>query len=178
MADENTNNNVASQQTESEQPVYNLAHIYLKNLSFEFPQAPESIIKGAGGDPKVSMDIGTSSKNLEENDLRHVSLNLTIKLLSGEDESVIYLIEVEQACIVQIRGFDNDTTRRLLAVTTPTTLLPYIRETIDTTVTKAGHKPLRIAPINFDTLYQEAMRQEHEKANAQNAENKKGFQTH
>ncbi len=165
MTDETEKAATAATTEEQEQPTYNIAHIYLKNMSFENPKAPESLMKSQG-DPKVSMDIGTSSKSLE-NDMRHVSLNVTIKLLSGEDESVIYLVEVDQACIVQIKGFDNETTRRILAVTTPTTLLPYIRETIDSIVTKAGYAPLRIAPINFDTLYQEAMKQEQEKLQSQ-----------
>ena len=133
-------------------------------MSFENPKAPESVMQGKA-DPKVSMDIGTNSKALE-NDLRHVALNLTIKLLSSDDESVIYLVEVEQAAIIQIKGFDDDATRRLLAVTTPNILLPYIRETIDSIVTKAGYQPLRIAPINFETLYQEAMKQEQNKTQA------------
>ena len=156
-----TDNDAAEAATEQQQPVFQIVHVYLKDMSFENPAAPESL-RNVEADPKVSMDIGTSTTTMEDN-LKQVNLSVTIKLLKKETEEVLYLVEVQQSCIVQISGFSAEDLRRVLAITVPNILFPYIRETVDSVIIKAGFAPLRLAPINFDVLYQQAMEQEREK---------------
>jgi len=48
--------------------------------------------------------------------------------------------------------------RHILGVTCPTTLFPYVRESIDSLVVKGGFPPLNIAPVNFEAVYAEAVK--------------------
>ncbi|MFM7118681.1 MAG: protein-export chaperone SecB, partial [Gammaproteobacteria bacterium] len=41
-----------------------------------------------------------------------------------------------------------------------TTLFPYVRETIDSLVTRGGFPPVHLAPVNFDALFAEALRKQ------------------
>lgn len=132
-------------------------HIYLKDLSFESPLAPEALQYNE--DARVAMDIETNHQVIG-NDLYQVVLTVSIKLL-GDESQVLFLVEVQQAGIVKAEKFSNEGMRWVMGVAVPNILFPYIRETVDSITVKGGFAPLRLAPINFELLFQEA--KEHEK---------------
>jgi preprotein translocase subunit SecB len=74
-------------------------------------------------------------------------------------EKTMFLAEVEQAGVFAIKGYDETETRALIGIFCPNTLFPYIRELISTMVTKAGFPALLLQPINFDSIYNQALEQ-------------------
>ena len=48
----------------------------------------------------------------------------------------------------------------LLGIACPTTLFPYVRETISTVTARAGFPPVVLAPMSFDALYQQQVAQQ------------------
>jgi preprotein translocase subunit SecB len=69
------------------------------------------------------------------------------------------IVEVQQAGIFRIRGLDDDRLRRILATHCPGILFPYVRESVDAAVVKGGFPPLMLAPVNFDAMFDEALKQ-------------------
>jgi preprotein translocase subunit SecB len=65
---------------------------------------------------------------------------------------------VQQAGLFQMEGFPEEAIRRTVGIFCPTTLFPYVRETVDALVVKGGFPPLNLVPINFEAAYEEAMR--------------------
>jgi preprotein translocase subunit SecB len=101
-----------------------------------------------------------------ENDLYEVILNVTVTSRNDEDE-VVYLTEVQQAGIFLIKGLDDAALARTLGSFCSSVLFPYAREAIDTLVTKGSFPALMLAPVNFDAIYEESLKQQQAKATIQ-----------
>lgn len=134
-------------------PHLGIERIYLRDLSFESPQAPE--VFATEWQPQVELDIRTQSHRLDDERFEVV---LTLTLEARSEEHTLLMVELQQAGMFRVRGMDETMRRRLLAVTCPTVLFPYARETIDTLVTKGTFPAFMLAPMNFDALFAETER--------------------
>ena len=135
------------------EPNMGIERIYLRDMSFESPHAPE--VFAADWRPQVEIDIQTRAHRLDDERFETV---LTLTLEARLDENAVLVVELQQAGIFRLRGMDEATRRRVLAVTCPAVLFPYARETIDTLATKGTFPPFTLAPMNFDSLFAEAER--------------------
>ena len=135
---------------------FNVERIYLKDVSFESPVTPEIFAEQAS--PDVQVDLNTRVNALE--DERHeVVLSLTVTVKQASDGRVAYLVEVQQARLFSIKGAEGGSLQQVLGIHCPNTLFPYLREAVDDLVIKGGFPPLRLAPVNFEALYQQALAQ-------------------
>lgn len=145
-------------------PQFSIERVYIKDMSFETPRGIEAFKNWT---PKIDMDLNTKQASLE-NDLFEVVLTLTITAKENETDDVYFLVELQQAGIFRAQGLSDEDRRRALSTVAPTTLFPYAREAIDSTVVRANFPPLRLAPINFDALYQAALaKRQEEQMNTQ-----------
>ena len=135
------------------EPHLGIERIYLRDLSFESPQAPD--VFALEWKPQVEIDIQTRSRPLDDERFEAV---LTLTLEARSIEHVVLVVELQQAGVFRIRGMDETMQRRALSVTCPGVLFPYARETIDTLVTKGTFPPFMLAPMNFDAFYAEGER--------------------
>lgn len=140
--------------SEKKSPTFAIERIYVKDISLETPKGAEAF--KVQWKPRVDLDINTGQSKLE-GDRFEVALRLTVTVKDQESDEVFYLVEISQSGIFLAKGFSLEESRRVLATVAPNTLFPYARETVDSLVTKAGFPPLRLAPINFDALYQSAL---------------------
>ena len=132
------------------QPQFELRQIYVTDISFESPGAPEIFQKE--WEPKISVDMSTESKELSAG-AHEVSLMVTITASSKSKE--VYIAEAKQAGIFLVKNFEKMQLDHFLNIYCPNILYPYIRETISTMVHKGGFAPLYLAPVNFEALYQQ-----------------------
>ena len=105
----------------------------------------------------MSVDLNTKSSAIDSEGNYEVVLSLTIT--AKVEEETAFLIEVQQAGIFFVSGFEGDNLRRILATAAPNILFPYARETIDSVCVKGAFPALMIAPVNFDAVYQRAQAQ-------------------
>ncbi len=145
-------------QTERQTPPAQLRieRIYLKDASFESPGTPAIFAEQYR--PEIQVDINTHINSL--GDARHeVVLRATVTARRSE-ELTAYVVEVQQAGIFQVNGVADEGLRQVLGIGAPTTLFPYLRETLDSLVVKGGFPALHLAPVNFDALYAQALAQQ------------------
>lgn len=140
----------------ADQPEFQIQRIYVKDSSFEAPNAP-GIFK-ENWEPKVNIDLNTSSSKLENN-IHEVTLAVTVTVKAGEGETVAFLAEVKQSGIFTIAKFEEEQLQHILGSFCPNILFPYARETITAMVTRGGFPQIYLAPINFDAVYQEQLKQ-------------------
>ena len=133
------------------EPHLGIERIYLRDLSFESPHAPDAF--SLEWKPQVEIDIQTRSRPLGDERFESV---LTLTLEARSIERAVLVVELQQAGVFRIQGMDEAMRRRALSVTCPAVLFPYARETIDTLVTKGTFPPFMLAPMNFDALFTEA----------------------
>lgn len=144
------------------QQQFAVQRIYSKDLSFESPATPN--VFRQQWQPKVNVDLNTKSEKIDEDGNHEVVL--TITLTAKLEEETAFLVEVQQAGIFTVGGFNEEELRRILGTAAPNILFPYARETIDNLVVKGGFPPVMLAPVNFDALYQQAVAQQAQQAAA------------
>ena len=145
----------AASQEEQPQQQFSMQRIYTKDLSFESPATPDVFKKQ--WQPQVNVDLNTKSDKIDEQG--NFEVVLTITITAKIEEETAFLIEVQQAGIFFITGFEGEDLRRILGTAAPNILFPYARETIDTICVKGAFPPVMLAPVNFDALYQQALAQ-------------------
>ena len=138
----------------------NMERIYVKDVSFESPQAPA--IFETQWKPQIKLDLNTTTRAMPDERFE-VDLRVTVTTKT-DDELTSMVAEVTQSGVFQVSGFDSETQKRLLATMCPNILFPYIREQVDSLMVKGGFPPLHIAPVNFDAVYAQALQAEAEKA--------------
>ena len=146
---------VATEAQAEAQPVFSIEKLYVKDLSLEVPHAPQVFLENT--DPNVDMRVATESQKLED-EIYEVSVTVTVTAKLS-DERVMFLNEVTQSGIFRLAGIPDEDVQLLLAVACPNILFPYARETISSTITRAGFPPVLLAPINFEALYQQQQQQ-------------------
>lgn len=146
-------------ENQQEQAQFALQRIYVKDLSFESPKAPEMF--QAQWQPEVKLDLNTSNRQLHD-DLFEVVLSLTITVQNGPEDNkeTAFLAEVQQAGVFLIKGLGEEELHRTLGAFCPNILFPYAREAIDNLVLRGSFPPLMLAPVNFDALYLQAREQQ------------------
>ena len=155
MAIEKKANNGAQQETSEEQgPQFAVQRIYIKDFSFESPNAPAIFTQQ--WQPELHMDLGTKTQKLE-GDIHEVELSVTVTVKVGDQTA--FLVEAKQAGIFTLAGFDQDQIRPMLGSYCPNLLYPYARQVVTDAVVKAGFPQLYLAPVNFDALYAEHQEQ-------------------
>jgi preprotein translocase subunit SecB len=137
---------------QTQESTFVLQRIYVKDVSFESPMSPEAFLKQ--WKPSVALELNTSNASIGEDNFE-VTLGLTVTA-KNEAEEVIYLIELQQSGIFQIKGMTDEALGQMLGSFCPSVLFPYAREAIDSIVTKGSFPPLMLAPVNFDAIYAQA----------------------
>jgi preprotein translocase subunit SecB len=151
MADETANG--AAGVDAAAQMQFNLQKIYVKDASFEAPNAPG--VFQEEGQPQLQLNLAQKVNNLAENVFEVV---LTVTLTCTLNEKNAYLAEVAQAGIFGATGFDQRNLEAVLATYCPNVLYPYARQAVSDLVVNGGFPPYYLQPINFEQLYAEQMR--------------------
>ncbi len=130
-----------------------LERLYLKDASFESPRSPG--VFAESWKPEMQLDINSRSSSLDEGVFEVVlTVTLRAKLENGK---TAFIIEVQQAGIFRIEGFEADVRQRVLGTICPNTLFPYVREAVDSMAVRGGFPAIQLAPVNFDALFAEAV---------------------
>lgn len=141
-----------------------LQRIYLKDASFESPRSPSVFLEA--WKPELQVDINTRAEAIGD-DLFEVILTVTVRA-KLERGKTAFIVEVEQAGIFQVEGVEPTLIKRILATICPNTIFPYVRETIDSICVRGGFPAIQLAPVNFDALFEDAVKNK----NSENAENR------
>ena len=135
-----------------QQPVFSIEKIYVRDLSLEVPNAPQVFMSNEAPQLDVQLSQGVQSV---DGALFEVTLKVTVTAKAGD--KTVFLVEVAQAGIFQIRNVPQAELDPILGMVCPNVLFPYARETVSDTVNRAGFPPVLLAPINFEALYQQRM---------------------
>ncbi len=151
----------------SQEPHFEIQRIYLKDLSFESPNTPQTFVED--WKPEVQLNLETKSHRIQE-DAHEVVLSITATVTTNSKSA--FLVEIEQAGIFTIKGFSAEQLHQMLGSFCPNILFPYAREVISDVVTRGGFPQLILAPVNFDMLYTQHM--EEQKKTGTKTEDKEG----
>lgn len=138
--------------SEQQQLVFGIEKIYVKDLSVELPNAPQCFLEQEA--PKVDLQLQTNGGAVDDG-VFQVTLTATVTAKIGDKTQ--FLVEAVQAGIFQIRNISEEDINGILAIGCPNILFPYLRETVSDCITRSGFPPVILAPVNFESLYQQHM---------------------
>jgi preprotein translocase subunit SecB len=132
---------------------------YVKDLSFENPNAPRSMAPSTQ-QPAINIQINVDAAPMSETDVE-----VTLRL-EGKAESqgmLLFSIELLYCGVFRIQNVPQDSLQPVVLIECPRLLFPFAREIIATATRNGGFPPLLLEPIDFVALYRQRM------ANAQPA---------
>lgn len=146
--------NQQDQQAQQDAAVFTVEKIYVKDLSVEVPNAPAIYLERES--PSVEVQLHTEGKGVGE---AVFEVLLTVTVTAKLQDKVVFLVEVGQAGVFQIRNVPSESMEPLLAVACPNLLFPYAREAVSDATTRAGFSPVVLQPVNFESLYMSRQQQ-------------------
>lgn len=133
-----------------------LERIFVKDLSFEVPSA--KVFLGEWK-PEMNVQLNTEAQRLDDT---HFEVAMTVTVTATNQGATAFVAEVQQAGIFLLNDIAEPQLSHLLGAYCPNILFPYIRETICDLVTRGSFPQLLLAPVNFDALYADSLRQRQE----------------
>jgi len=150
---------------EQQQPVFSIEKIYVKDASLEIPGAPAIFLEREA--PQIEVQLSTQGGNVTDG-IFDATITVTVTAKLGE--RTMFLIEVTQGGVFQIRNVPPTELPPILGIACPNILFPYLRETVSDLSVRAGFPPVLLNPVNFEALYaqQQAARAQAEAATSNN----------
>jgi len=129
---------------------------YIKDFSFENPNAPHSLVKAQqqGQPPEIKIQIDVEAKPLSETDFE-VELKLEGK--AQLSDMVLFGFELIYAGIFRLQNIPQENMGPLLMIECPRLLFPFAREQISSAINNSGYPPLMLEPVDFVAIYQQKM---------------------
>ena len=134
-------------------PQINVVAQYIKDFSFENPNAPQSLAAGQAP-PQINIQINVGAKPLANNDFE-VTLKLDGK--ADANDRVMFRFELEFAGVFRLNNIPPESVNAMVLIECPRLLFPFAREIVATTVRNGGFPPLLLDPVDFVGLYRQRM---------------------
>ena len=149
-------------ETNQEQPVFRLQKMYIKDLSFESPNSPQTFL-ARNQEPKVDFNLQVNSKKIDD-DHWEVIIAITTKVMDkNANDTMMFVVEIEHAGVFLMKNIPAEHVQRVLSVDCPLMLFPFTRQIVSQVSVDGGFMPFLMEPINFVALYENALRQNDQK---------------
>ena len=152
----NTNNG-GQEATEQPAPQLNVLAQYVKDFSFENPNAPASVSSFHEAQPAINIQINVQVNAMSETDFEVV---LKTEGTAARDGSVLFGFELSFGGIFRIQNIPEESLRPVLMIECPRLLFPFSREIISSAVRNGGFPPLLLDPVDFVALYRQNLAQQ------------------
>jgi preprotein translocase subunit SecB len=123
---------------------------YIKDLSFENPNAPDILIDPPQ-QPDVQIGVNVNARGLNSEQYEVV---LSLSANAKTEDKVLFLTELTYAAIVSAPGASRDDLNPLIMIEAPRLMFPFARAIISDMTRDGGFMPLSIQPIDFVAVYQ------------------------
>lgn len=123
---------------------------YVKDLSFENPGAPLSLVSPKGK-PNIDLSVDIKAQALQGNSFE-VVLQITAKA-TAEDDKPLFIADLAYGGVFTLNGIEDKDREAVLLVYCPNMLFPFARRVIADATRDGGFPPLMVDPIDFFALY-------------------------
>ncbi|MBS0549563.1 MAG: protein-export chaperone SecB [Proteobacteria bacterium] len=126
---------------------------YIKDLSFENPRAPQSLIEQK--QPQLTLNVAVNNRQFDVKTFE-VALNIEASATTPEKEP-LFMLELVYAGTVTLGDVPQEAFGPLLFIETARLLFPFARAVVANVTREAGFPPLNIAPVDFAALYRQQL---------------------
>ncbi len=136
-------------------PQLNVVAQYVKDFSFENPNAPQSLMPSQE-QPQIGIQINVAASPRSDDDVEVV---LKLEGKAENKAGILFNFELEFAGVFRIRNVPQESLNAVVLIECPRLLFPFAREIIATAVRNGGFPPLLLDPVDFVSLYRQKMEQ-------------------
>jgi len=128
---------------------------YIKDLSFEVPNAPAIFAKLTQQQPDISINVDVNATRLTENQFE-VVLSIRSDCKVGED--VAFIAELAYAGIFEL-NVEPEHVEPMMLIECPRMLFPFARNILASTTRDGSFPPLMLNPVDFAAMYRQRVEQ-------------------
>jgi preprotein translocase subunit SecB len=150
-------------------PEFRMQKMYIKDLSFENPNAPQVFTDRQKMDPAVEVNLQLNNKAIDD-DHWEVALQITAKVSTKDDSKVLFILEIDHAAVFMLKNIPQEHIPMLLGVDCPTLLFPFTRQIVSQVSIDGGFVPFLMEPVNFMALFQNSQKKKEEEKNERSPE--------
>ena len=133
---------------EDDSPAIGLIAQYIKDLSFENPNAPG--VYQWQGQPQIDVQFNLGVQVAGDN-VHEVVLNINVRASSAD--KVAYQVELAFAGLFGARNIPEDQLQAFMLIEAPALLFPFARRVVADAIRDGSFPPLLLDPIDFRALY-------------------------
>ena len=143
-------------------PVAGIISQYVKDLSVENPNAPESF--QYTDKPHIDLQFNIGARPIGD-EVHEIELKVNVTAKSGQGTA--YLVELSYCGLIGMRNLPDEQMHAFMYAEAPRLLFPFARRVIADATRDAGFQPLMVDPVDFNGLYmQQLQRRAEEEAAA------------
>ena len=143
-------------------PQVNILAQYIKDFSFESPNAPASL-RNQSKAPGINIGVNVGANPVSGADGDY-DVRLTLNAKAGEGADILFHVELEYGGVFRLQNFPQEHLLPVLFIECPRLLFPFARQIIADATRSAGYPPLMIDPIDFGVLFTQRLAEERAKA--------------
>lgn len=146
---------------QNNQPSLNMIGQYIRDLSFESPGAPASIMLN-NAQPAFSVGINVGVKR-QADDV--YAVEITINAKADREDTVLFAVELVYGGVYRIRNIAEPQLSQLLMIECPRLIFPFARQVLASVTQQGGFPPLMMEPVDFAQVYLQNVRNMQETQN-------------
>lgn len=150
-----TNGGPGQTAAQDAQPQLTVVSQYIKDFSFENPNAPQSLVPRQE-QPQIGIQINVGAKPLSDTD---VEVGIKLEGKAEAAGTLLFRFELEFAGVFRLRNVPQESLNPVVLIECPRLLFPFAREIVATAVRNGGFPPLLLDPVDFVSLYRQKMAQ-------------------
>ena len=138
---------------------------YIKDLSFENPNAPTSLRSAGKAAPQMDVNVNLNLQKLDDKGLHEVVLNIEAK--AKMDETILFIAELQYGVVCSVAAqVPQQHIHPLLMIEAPKLAFPFARQILCDAVIAGGYPAMMLNPVDFEGLYLAQYKKEQEARNA------------
>lgn len=134
---------------------------YVRDISFENPNAPGSLRTGASA-PEMEVNVNMDAREIKDDDIKNMyEVALTLNAVAKRDDKALFVAEVIYGITVSIGdAVPENQHHPILFIEIPRLAFPFARQIMATVTSQGGYPPLLLNPVDFQGLYMDKFKNE------------------
>jgi preprotein translocase subunit SecB len=122
---------------------------YIKDLSFENPNAPHSFM-ALNQKPALDINVDLKVNKLQEDTFEVI---LVTQVRASAENAVLFMVELAYAGVFALQHIPKERLDQVIMVDCAFILFPFVRRILADASRDGGFPPLLLDPIDFHSLY-------------------------
>ncbi len=134
---------------------------YVRDISFENPNVPNTLRAGLGM-PEMDVSISMDARPLSDENIKNLyEVGLSISAKATRADQVVFIAEIIYGVTVSIdESVPEDVHHPMLLIEIPKYAFPFARHLLATVTQQGGYPPLLLNPVDFQALYMQRFKDE------------------